>query len=57
MGVIMTILLIIKIALVGVIAVLLANFFKGSKDEYSIYISLATCILVFYMGFGKLEVI
>jgi len=47
----------IKIALVGIIAVILSNFFKGNKEEYSIYISLATCILVFYMGFGKLEII
>lgn len=47
----------VKIALIGIVAAIMANFFKGNKDEYSIYISLASSILIFYLGFGKLEVI
>lgn len=47
----------VKIALIGIISAVIANFFKGNKDEYSIYISLATSSLVFYLGFSKLEII
>jgi stage III sporulation protein AD len=49
----------IKVAIIGVIAVMLAVIFKkGNHEEYSVYVSIAACfvILLFY-GIGKLEVI
>ncbi|BCJ95719.1 stage III sporulation protein AD [Anaerocolumna cellulosilytica] len=47
----------IQIALVGIVVVLMAIIFKNSKSEYALYISLAGCILIFYLGVGKLEII
>ncbi len=47
----------IQIALIGIIVVLTAIQFKSSKSEYAVYISLAGCILIFYLGVNKLEII
>lgn len=47
----------VKIAITGVIAVLLAIQFKGSKSEYGTYISLAACVMIFCLGISKLEII
>lgn len=47
----------IKIAVIGIVAVLLAIQLKNYKPEYSTYISLSACILIFTLGFHKLEVI
>lgn len=47
----------IKIAVSGIVAVLLAVIFKKGKEEYSIYISIAACILILLWGIGKLQVI
>ncbi len=47
----------LQIALVGISVILLAIIFKNYKSEYSIYISLAGCILIFYLGLSKLELI
>lgn len=47
----------IQIALVGISVVLLAIIFKNYKSEYSVYISLAGCILIFYLGVSRLELI
>lgn len=47
----------IKIALIGFIAVMLAIIFKKGKEEYSLYISIAACLLILLWGIGKLEVI
>lgn len=47
----------LQIALVGISVVLLAIIFKNYKSEYSVYISLAGCILIFYLGISKLELI
>jgi stage III sporulation protein AD len=47
----------IKIALIGVIAVMLAIIFKKGKEEYSLYISIAACVLILLWGISKLEVI
>lgn len=47
----------VKIALLGVAAVLLALQFKGGKSEYGTYISLAACCLIFYFGTGMLEAV
>lgn len=47
----------IKVVMIGIAAVLLAIQFKGSKSEYEIYISLAACTLIFFLGISRLEVI
>ena len=45
----------IKIAVVGIIAIILAIIFKKGKEEYSLYISIAACVLILIWGVGKLE--
>jgi stage III sporulation protein AD len=47
----------IKIALSGIIAIMLAIIFKKQKEEYSIYISIGACFLILAVGISKLEVI
>ncbi|MFV0344155.1 MAG: SpoIIIAC/SpoIIIAD family protein [Anaerocolumna sp.] len=47
----------VQIALVGMTVVLLAIIFKNNKSEYAVYVSLAGCLLIFFMGIGKLEII
>lgn len=47
----------IKIALAGVIAVMLAIIFKKGKEEFSLYISIAACFFILLWGIGKLQVI
>lgn len=47
----------IKIAFIGVIAVMLAIVFKKGKEEYAVFISIAACITIFILGISKLEVI
>lgn len=47
----------IKIALIGIVAVLAAIQFKGGKSEYGILISIIGCVLIFYFGAGKLTTI
>lgn len=46
-----------KIAGVGIIAIIIGILFKKGKEEYSLFISIAACILILIMGIGKLEVI
>lgn len=47
----------IDIALISIIAVLMAILFKKGKEEYSLYISIAACIIILLLGIGKLETI
>ena len=47
----------IKIAVIGISAIILAIVFKKGKEEYSLYISIAACILILVLGISKLEVI
>lgn len=47
----------IKIAVAGILAVSLAISFKKGKEEYSLYISIAACLMILIWGIGKLEVI
>lgn len=39
---------IIKIGILGIIGVLLAGWFKGSKPEYSLYIGVGAAVLIFF---------
>lgn len=47
----------INIALISIVAVLMAILFKKGKEEYSLYISIAACIIILFLGIGKLETI
>lgn len=48
----------IKVALIGVVAVMLAVIFRRNHEEYSVYISITACVVILLLyGIGKLEVI
>lgn len=47
----------VKIAVVGMATIVLAILFKKGKEEYSLYISLAACVLILLWGIGKLQII
>lgn len=47
----------IRIAIIGIVAVLLATQFKNTRSEYSIYIGIATCFLIFFLGLQRIEII
>jgi stage III sporulation protein AD len=47
----------IKVALIGLVAVVLAIQFKSTKSEFSTYISIVGCILIFLLGVNRLEII
>ena len=46
---------VVRIVMLGMTGVLLGLFLKGTKPEYSIYISLAACILFFFYLTEKLS--
>ncbi len=48
---------IMKIAILGIAAILIAIQFKSNKSEYGIYISLVAAIIIFYFGITKLDMI
>lgn len=45
----------IKVALIGIAAVLLALPFRNGKSEYSTMITLAACLLIFMIAAAKLS--
>lgn len=47
----------IKIAAIGIVAVMLAIMFKKGKEEYSLYIGITASFVIVFLGIGKLEVI
>lgn len=47
----------IKIAIIGLIAVMMAMLFKNTKNEYSFLISITACIFILLMGLSKIQVI
>lgn len=47
----------IKIAAMGIIAIMLAVIFKKDKPEMSLYISITACVIILIWGISKLEVI
>lgn len=47
----------IKIALIGIIAIMMAIIFKKQKEEFSIYIAITASMLILLLGISKLEVI
>jgi len=47
----------IKVGIIGIIGVLLAIFLKGIKSQIAVYVSLGTCLLIFFYSVNKLEYI
>lgn len=47
----------VAIALIGISAALLAIQFKNLKTEYSIYITLSACVVIFFYTLSRLSVI
>lgn len=47
----------IKIAMIGIVAVLLGVQFKKDKEEYGLYLGLVACLLIFLLSIPKIEVI
>lgn len=47
----------IKVAMIGIVAVVLAIQFKSLRAEYGTYITLSACILILFLGLNKLETI
>lgn len=47
----------IKIALIGVAAVMIALQFKSNRQEYGVYIALVACIIITAFGLTRLEII
>lgn len=47
----------IKIAIAGIVGVLFAVQLKSVRQEYSIYLGLATCVILFFYGVGKLSLV
>lgn len=45
----------IKVAVIGIAAVLLALPFKNGKSEYSTMITLAACLLIFVVALAKIS--
>lgn len=45
----------IKVAVIGIAAVLLALPFKNGKSEYSIMITMAACLLIFMIALAKIS--
>lgn len=47
----------VKVALVGITAIITAILFKKGKEEFSFYISIAASVIILLLGISKLEVI
>ncbi|HWT27861.1 MAG TPA: SpoIIIAC/SpoIIIAD family protein [Mobilitalea sp.] len=47
----------LQVAAIGIIAIMLAIIFKKTKEEMSLFISIAACILILLWGISKIEVI
>lgn len=43
--------------MIGLVAVLLATQLKNSKSEYSTYIGIAACLIIFYLSLQRIEII
>lgn len=48
---------VLKIAIAGIVGVLFAVQLRSIRPEYSMYIGLATCVILFFYGVSKLSVV
>lgn len=46
-----------RIAIIGLIAVILGVQFKRSHSEYDTYLSLSACVVIVFLGVSRLEII
>ncbi len=47
----------IKISVFGLMAIFLGIMFKKNKEEFSLYINIAACLVIVFAGISKLEVV
>lgn len=47
----------IKVAMIGIMAVFLAMFLKRDRQEFSILVILAGCLLILFLSVGKIQVV
>ena len=47
----------LRIGILGIVGILLAVQLKGTKPEYSVYISIATSLVIFFYAARRLEII
>lgn len=47
----------LKIAIAGIVGVLFAMQLKSVRPEYSSYIGMATCVILFFYGVSKLSLV
>ena len=47
----------LKIAIAGIVGVLFALQLKSVRPEYSVYIGMATCVILFFYGVSKLSLV
>ena len=45
----------LRVAIIGIVAIVLATQFKGTRSEFSTYISVAACIIILFIGTSKLS--
>lgn len=45
----------VQVALLGIVTVFMALLFKSGKSEYAVLISMAGCVLIFFVGLGQLK--
>lgn len=45
----------LKIAMLGIAGILTALFLKETKPSFTVFISMATCLLIFFYAVGKLS--
>ncbi len=48
---------VVKVAVLGLVGVMVGLFFKQVRPEYTLYISLATGLLILILAAGKLEAV
>ncbi len=46
-----------KVALLGIVAVILGVQFRRTRVEYDVYICLAACFAIIFLGMSRLEII
>ncbi len=44
----------LRVAIIGIVAIVLATQFKGTRSEFATYISIAACIIILFIGTSKL---
>lgn len=48
---------IVKIAIIAIVSIIFATMLKSIRNEFSIYISMAVCLIIIFFAFDQLEII